>query len=127
MTDGTLISRFEGNRDAMVAGRSDESEHKTVLTDGLNWVWNTVSSPFQPETAKQISMEDRLKPVIAETLRNGAQIKTLIVTGRAQPYSLFRPRLSKVALLSALWRSPAQVARLIGWCAASVSACCKCS
>ncbi|WP_298858320.1 sensor histidine kinase [uncultured Sulfitobacter sp.] len=73
-TDGILISQFEGNRDAMVAGRADGTEHKTILTDGLNWLWTAVSSPFQPNS-EMMSMEDRLKPVIADTLRNGAQIK----------------------------------------------------
>ena len=73
-TDGALISQFEGNRDAMVAGRGDGTEHKTILTDGLSWLWNALSSPFQSDAAP-LSIEDRLKPVIAETLANGAQIK----------------------------------------------------
>ena len=73
-TDGALISQFEGNRDAMVAGRGDGTEHKTILTDGLNWLWTAVSSPFKPE-GEVMSMEDRLKPVIADTLSKGAQIK----------------------------------------------------
>lgn len=73
-TDGALISQFEGNRGAMVAGRGDGTEHKTILTDGLNWLWTAVSSPFKPE-GEVMSMEDRLKPVIADTLSKGAQIK----------------------------------------------------
>lgn len=73
-TDGVLISRFEGSRDAMVAGRGDGTEHKTILTDGLNWLWLAVSSPFRPD-AVPMSMQDRLKPVITDTLANGAQIK----------------------------------------------------
>tara|TARA_B110000977_G_scaffold196695_1_gene277606 strand:+ start:554 stop:2272 length:1719 start_codon:yes stop_codon:yes gene_type:complete len=73
-TDGALISQFEGNRGAMVAGHGDGTEHKTILTDGLNWLWTAVSSPFKPE-GEVMSMEDRLKPVIADTLSKGAQIK----------------------------------------------------
>ena len=73
-TDGALISQFEGNRGAVVAGRGDGTEHKTILTDGLNWLWTAVSSPFKPE-GEVMSMEDRLKPVIADTLSKGAQIK----------------------------------------------------
>ena len=72
--DGALISQFEGSRDAMVAGHGNGADNKTVLTDGLTWLWNALSSPFQPD-AEIMSIEDRLKPVIAETLAKGAQIK----------------------------------------------------
>ena len=73
-TDGALISQFEGNRDAMVAGGGNDAKGKTILTDGLSWLWNVLSSPFQSE-AEAVLIEDRLKPLIAETLANGAQIK----------------------------------------------------
>lgn len=73
-TDGMLISQFEGNRDAMVAGSGNGADNKTILTDGLTWLWNALSSPFH-SGAEVMSIEDRLKPVIAETLANGAQIK----------------------------------------------------
>lgn len=72
--DGALISRFEGNRDAMVAGRRDGTENKTILTNGLNWLWNAVSSPFKADVVV-LSIEERLQPVVAETLASGAQIK----------------------------------------------------
>ena len=72
--DGALISQFEGSRDAMVAGHGNGANNKTVLTDGLTWLWNALSSPFQPD-AEIMSIEDRLKPVIASTLAKGAQIK----------------------------------------------------
>ena len=72
--DGALISQFEGSRDAMVAGHGNGADNKTVLTDGLTWLWNALSSPFQPD-AEIMSIEDRLKPVIASTLAKGAQIK----------------------------------------------------
>ena len=68
--DGALISQFEGASDAQVQG--DES--RTVLTDGLNWLWNAVSSPFQSE-AESLTIQERLKPVIEATLVNGPQIK----------------------------------------------------
>lgn len=73
-TEGALISQLEGNRDGMVAGRADGSEPKTFLTDGLNWLWIAVSGPFQQDV-EALSMEVRLKPLITNTLRNGAQIK----------------------------------------------------
>lgn len=72
--DGALISRHEGASDAVAEGRAGGAGNKTILTDGLNWLWNAVSSPFQG-VAETISIEERLKPVVAATLTNGAQIK----------------------------------------------------
>ncbi len=72
-TDGALISQFEGNSDAQALGGS-AGESKTILTDGLNWLWNAVSSPFQT-ASEALTIEERLKPVIEATLAEGAQIK----------------------------------------------------
>jgi two-component system sensor histidine kinase ChvG len=72
--DGALISQFDGASDTRSAAPSNGSGDKTVLTDGLSWLWNTLSSPFQRD-AEVLPIEERLKPVIAETLLNGAQIK----------------------------------------------------
>ncbi|WP_299025280.1 sensor histidine kinase [uncultured Sulfitobacter sp.] len=72
--DGALISQFEGASDALAEGRAGGSENKTILTDGLSWLWDNVSAPFQGEAAA-ISIEERLKPVIAAALTSGAQIK----------------------------------------------------
>lgn len=68
--DGALISRFEGASDSQVQG----AENKTILTDGLNWLWNAVSSPFRSD-AEALTIQERLKPVIEATLTNGPQIK----------------------------------------------------
>ncbi|MCX7566785.1 sensor histidine kinase [Sulfitobacter sp. F26169L] len=73
-TDGALISSFEGASDALAQGRSDGTETKTILTDGLNWLWGAVSSPFRSD-GPILSIEDRLGPVVAATLTDGAQIK----------------------------------------------------
>jgi two-component system, OmpR family, sensor histidine kinase ChvG len=72
-TDGARISQFEGNSDAQALGGS-AGESKTILTDGLNWLWNAVSSPFNT-AGETVSVEERLKPVIEATLTDGAQIK----------------------------------------------------
>ncbi|MEQ6201897.1 sensor histidine kinase [Sulfitobacter sp. HNIBRBA2951] len=68
--DGALISQFEGASDAQVRGQ----ENKTILTDGLNWLWTAVSSPFRSD-AEALTIQERLKPVIEATLANGSQIK----------------------------------------------------
>lgn len=72
--DGALMSQHEGASDALAEGRAGGAGKKTILTDSLNWVWDAVSSPFQ-RTTEQISIEERLEPVVAAALKNGAQIK----------------------------------------------------
>jgi two-component system sensor histidine kinase ChvG len=73
-TDGVLISQFEGVRDAWAEGRANGTEQRTVLTDGLAWLWSAVSAPFQSRSTVP-SIEERLKPVIEAALVSGAQIK----------------------------------------------------
>jgi len=73
-TDGVLISQLEGAADAQTRGLTQGSENKTILTDGLNWLWNAVSLPFRTDT-KPMTIEERLKPVIAAALTDGAQIR----------------------------------------------------
>jgi two-component system sensor histidine kinase ChvG len=73
-TEGVLISQLEGASDALAEGRASGAESKTILTDGLNWLWQAVASPFHSEGEK-LTIEERLKPVIDAALVNGAQIK----------------------------------------------------
>ena len=73
-TDGVLISQLEGAADAQTRGLAQDLENKTILTDGLNWLWNAVSLPFRTDT-KPMTIEERLKPVIAAALTDGAQIR----------------------------------------------------
>ena len=72
--DGALLSRFEGTSDTGNSGPSNTSVDRTVLTDGLSWLWNTLSSPFQ-SNVEVLPIEERLQAVIAETLLNGAQVR----------------------------------------------------
>ncbi|MEQ6249056.1 sensor histidine kinase [Sulfitobacter sp. HNIBRBA3233] len=74
-TGGTLISRFEGARDTLSTTGQNQVESKTVLTDGLSWLWNAVSAPFSWGSGAALTIEERLKPVVAESLTNGPQIK----------------------------------------------------
>ncbi len=73
--DGALIAEFEGASDGIANGGQSGSRTKTVLTDGLAWLWSAVSAPFGSNAAKGISIEERLRPVVAASLADGAQIK----------------------------------------------------
>lgn len=74
-TDGALIAEFEGASDDMASGGQTDSRSRTVLTDGLAWLWNVVSAPFGSNSTTGPTIEERLKPVVAASLADGAQIR----------------------------------------------------
>ncbi len=100
--NGGLISQFEGASDALSGG----TESKTIITDGLNWLWQAVASPFH-SAGNELTIEERLKPVIEAALVSGAQIKeerdevgaTLLAV--ATPIEQSRTAVGAVAIASA--------------------------
>ncbi len=73
-TDGRLIAQHEGASDALAAVSANADEKRTILTDGLNWMWDTVSTPFRGDVGG-VTIEERLKSVVAASLVDGTQIK----------------------------------------------------
>ena len=72
--DDSLLARSEG-RMAKIAPNTDRSD-KTLLTDGLSWLWAKLSSPFgQNAPAEVLPIVDQLKPLAADALANGTQIR----------------------------------------------------
>ncbi len=69
-----LIGNTEGQFDSQqIAGT--RAAGRTILTDGLNSVWSTISRPFSGSgDAGGPAMSDTLKPLIANALANGTQI-----------------------------------------------------
>ena len=72
--EGTLIAVSEGELKDQISGSAAE-EDKTLLTDGLSWLWEKVSSLFGGGADAELSIGDKLKPLIAESFTNGTQIK----------------------------------------------------
>ncbi|QUJ75741.1 sensor histidine kinase [Sulfitobacter albidus] len=73
--EGALITKYEAQVDPAALARQAEEGNKTILTDGLSWLWNTISAPFSWADDAPQTIQDRLKPVIAATFANGPQIK----------------------------------------------------
>ncbi|KIN73937.1 Sensor histidine kinase ChvG [Sulfitobacter guttiformis KCTC 32187] len=71
---GALISEFEAASDGVASGRGEGRGQNTVLTDSLSWLWGVVSSPLRT-VPEPVAIEERLKPVVADALTTGAQIK----------------------------------------------------
>ena len=69
--DGSLLARSEGRSPKAAGGQP----RKTLLTDGLSWLWSKVSHPFgESAPADVLLIEDQLKAMVAGSLGSGTQI-----------------------------------------------------
>ncbi|MEM5522127.1 sensor histidine kinase [Sulfitobacter sp. AS59] len=70
--DQTLLTRSEGRTPT----EGTRQPRKTFLTDGLNWLWYTLSNPFgRVPPADVLPIQDQLKTMISNTLSGGTQIQ----------------------------------------------------
>lgn len=70
-----LVASAEGR--LVTDEMAEAPEGRTVLTDGLSWLWSKVSAPFGSETlADQTPLSDKLKPMVVDSLSAGTQIKS---------------------------------------------------
>ncbi|OAN78436.1 histidine kinase [Sulfitobacter sp. EhC04] len=69
-TAETLISQTEGGK-----GGPAEDPERTLLTDGLNWLWGKLSAPFGGPDDAEVPIEDRLKSMIPGAAAGGTQIE----------------------------------------------------
>ncbi|WP_300064159.1 sensor histidine kinase [uncultured Roseobacter sp.] len=69
-----LVANIEGQLPTRPQGRG--LGDKTYLTDGLNWLWTTISAPFaEPRPADTTPLSEKLKPLINSSLIEGTQIR----------------------------------------------------
>lgn len=85
-----LIANTEGRLAAdQIAGAP---EGRTVLTDGLSWLWSKASSFL---TAEEISdsapLSDRIRSLVGETLASGTQIRNELDTAGGALFSVVTP------------------------------------
>ncbi len=72
--DKTLLARSEGRLQKVVA--PSESNDKTLLTDGLSWLWSKLSGPFKSSaSAEMLPIEEQLKLLIDDAVTNGTLIR----------------------------------------------------
>ncbi len=72
----TLVARSEGRLSLRNTGIEPERADRTVLTDGLSWVWSKVSAPFGGSAEQpSVPIEELLKTQVASSLTEGTQIK----------------------------------------------------
>lgn len=74
----TLIANTSGTIDVMGASE-DIAPSSTVLTDGLNWLWSIISSPFAANSTDDIlSVEEQLKSSVSASLVQGGQLQNAL-------------------------------------------------
>ena len=81
-TSELLIANTEGR---LAAEQAADQQGRTVLTDGLNWVWDKASSILTtPTETVPTSLSDKFRPLVSEALASGTQIRNeLDVSGGA--------------------------------------------
>ncbi len=74
-TDGALIGTT-GGRGIDSALDDGKTDNRTVLTDGLTWLWDSISTVFTGEKPAKplIDVEDQARQLVASTLTDGAQV-----------------------------------------------------
>ena len=68
----TLIANISGTID-VTGSNTDAQTSSTLLTDGLNWLWAVISSPFAADSA-----EEQLRSFIPSSLENGTQLQNAL-------------------------------------------------
>jgi two-component system sensor histidine kinase ChvG len=74
----TLIANVSGTVD-VTGANTDAQTSSTILTDGLNWLWAVISSPFAAGSADEVlTVEEQLRSFIPSSLENGTQLQNAL-------------------------------------------------
>lgn len=72
--DAGLLARSEGR--LSTPAQDAQTDDRALLTDGLSWLWDKLSSPFEKGAAQDtLPIEEQLQPLVAGALENGTQIR----------------------------------------------------
>ncbi|MEX3316558.1 sensor N-terminal transmembrane domain-containing protein [Sulfitobacter sp. PS-8MA] len=87
----TLVSRSAGDLTLTEALTAAPAEERTLLNDGLNWLWARVSAPFSAEEVASPPLEEQLRAMVAESLRSGTQLRDDIDLAGSSLFSVATP------------------------------------
>ncbi len=72
--DAGLLARSEGR--LSTPAQDAQTDDRALLTDGLSWLWDKLSSPFERGAAQDtLPIEEQLQPLVVGALENGTQIR----------------------------------------------------
>ena len=88
---GALVSSIEG-ASTQPSGAQSGGANRTILTDGLNWLWDKLSSPFDSDTpADAPTVEEQLRIMVPGSLTGGTQVKDSLDTAGGTLFSVVTP------------------------------------
>ncbi len=96
-----LIANTEGR--LATSAEDDASGGKTLLTDGLSWLWTQVSAPFGGASqADQTPLSEKLKPMVVSSLNDGTQIKNELDVAGGALFTVVTPILQNDSAVGAV-------------------------
>jgi len=88
---GALVSSIEG----MAVQPSDaqpKAEDRTILTDGLSWLWARISAPFAADPVENPpTVEQQLRAMVPASLSGGTQVRDSLDTAGGTLFSVVTP------------------------------------
>ena len=88
---GALVSSIEGAANQS-RGQQPGGASRTILTDGLSWLWSKLSSPFASDTvAEAPSVEEQLRTMVPGSLTGGTQVQDSLDTAGGTLFSVVTP------------------------------------
>ena len=79
----TLVARTAGSLTVAEALAASEAGERTLLNDGLNWLWERVSAPFgTDEVTASPPLEEQLRDMVGTSVTGGTRLEgTLAIEG----------------------------------------------
>ena len=79
----TLVARTAGSLTVAEALAASEAGERTLLNDGLNWLWDRVSAPFSTdEVTATPPLEEQLRGMVGTSVTSGTRLEgTLAIEG----------------------------------------------
>ncbi|UWQ90986.1 sensor histidine kinase [Aliisedimentitalea scapharcae] len=92
-TSDTIVGRIQGvGQQEIIPGAQSETEGRTVLTDGLSWVWSLVSGLVSSnQTTAAPDLVSQFKALAPLALQGQTQAKTLIGPDGGRVFSVATP------------------------------------
>lgn len=74
-TNETLLAQSKGKM-ALTSQDGSDSSGRTVLTDGLSWIWEKLTGPLSSGADRDVTpLTEQFKPLLASSLQGGTRIE----------------------------------------------------
>ena len=97
-----IIANTEGKAALSVAAGAKDT-NPTILTDGLNWLWAAVSSPFAGDSRTTLApIEEQLRSLVATSLAEGTKLNDATDADGGAVFSVVTPILQGTEAVGAV-------------------------